>query len=491
MSLASEEIIATVEPLPAEETMENQKNCFSLLEELKKIKLNFIESYRDYQEKKRDSFIGNELNKMFYHRLIDLIGNIGQKAVIYGGFPRDIYIRQTAEQKYGEYISNECKKIADSEAMAHDMEQIAFLMFYSNDKVHPETFQKRNLFPRDLDMFILEEDYQTVIDNLKQEYQVNIEDCTASNYIDTEYKDLLLHYHITINLFGKIQPGFNSLLINLLKTSEQSVLQNAMRKFKIDCIIKKKYAEIKYKLPAKNEEEAIERDLFENQNKEKYANLYPPFNKPDFLCNQLVIVIDDKTEKKSLKRRNSHEFTFKINKVFMNFYEKSKKQSTNLTNRFMFELNTTKMVLNDAYNGIATALNDSIPVHRLMKMHSMKYKINFNELFDFYDTNYGNQKRKFLKASQQEEDICCICCICQGNFEEDIKNIIKPCKCNGYMHINCFVSYHKQFKSSSPNQSIIIVSCPLCREKRLHSDYDNFCKMMDGYYSGIGKSLFE
>jgi hypothetical protein len=175
--------------------------------------------------------------------------------IIFGGVPRDLITRNHATKEFGKYCHSvkQCSKAGNpckDETCTHF--RTVYKSGFNNPNCNPETFNDRNLEPNDFDVYITEENFQILLEELSKKGYTFIKTRKQSyaRFLKGEPSLYFVNYLISR---GDIQDEF----LVLLRMIFGFKIPN---KFSVDFVV--------------------------NKGTDK---LYPPFGNPDFECNQLII----------------------------------------------------------------------------------------------------------------------------------------------------------------------------------------------------------
>ena len=393
-----------------EQTQTNASTLEDIAFSISKAKLNQIKS---------------EINCMNWKNLNTLISELIElDCEIFGGAARDIFARDHwATKFYEEFL---LPRINDTQSNTTEQ--------YDEPTCHPESYEGRTLLPKDLDLFIKgEANFEKVKKYLINKYKViTIEKSEGASHHTPYFIEknpklaevLLYHHFILKNLNYSVETRRMIEILKHILPAEviDKIFPDII--IHIDIIVlKDNWKQFRYYL---NE-------------------MCPPFDNPDFRCNQISLVKD---KKENLTRN----YTLKVN---WNLTEKSdgrhfgslfKCVSAELSD-VQLKMDNLKIVIEDIINKRAIPVSKNISAHRIIKMQAKGYTIDLAQLL-------SNVHTKPLNADD-------LCSICLEDFS--VKKIaVKPCVCASVMHPECWA-----FLMKTEMETNYTFSCPSCR--KMHS----------------------
>jgi hypothetical protein len=453
--------------------------------------ISYEQLLREQKEKnEKEINLANKTCYLLYMSIAKQIINLLKNDVtIFGGFPRDIYRRQNASNEFYNYCEGLANELNKDKIDYKILPYTIFTKYYGNSTVNKETYENRIALPSDIDLFMKENDFKKLLDMLKLDYVVESTYVRVSHYISKEYTKYLEHYQLDLSLIKKNLEKYMKYYFEDSNITMFSHFTNV----KIDCIILKNVDKIISENPTENPNE-----IKDNYDEMILDELKPPFNKPDALCNQLLMVYDP---------YKFGSINFLINPFIIRFYMNKiiKPQNTFFTTGGNYDIQRQieEIILKEIINRKYTIVGDTIPNKRIMKMLIKKFDINFDLLLkhQLYSWNIYRHYtyNDFLEIKPHQDDVCCIC---MDGFETDKNDAFKPCKCSSYFHIKCFAEYHKRELDREYNDYSEIyhtesafyedenscVKCPGCREKFI-GNFHNFTKMMQSYYKSYDEFI--
>lgn len=386
------------------------------------------------------SQIISEINCSKWKNLNSLInGLIYLDCEIFGGAARDIVYRNYWTIKYYEYLKIQFPQ--------NFYDLVNSTTMYDNPSIHPESYKGRTLLPNDLDIFINDENkFKTVLEYLNRKYNIyyhkkpddddDIDNSNCPYFIETnpKLKNILKYYCISIEAFN-IPIEARRIIECLRMIIPNDIYQKLFEscKIKLDFIVltdgwqKKVTSDIQYEY-----------------------HLQPPFNTPDFRCNQISLVkISDITKYESRKyeiktnwdfiSQNDHDFSSSAALVSCLSIKMEKLQR---------DMDNLKIITDDIIEQRAIPVfpRTIIPHHRILKMELKGYNVDLSSIIPF-----------IYNDPLTDQDKCVIC------FNELIgqKHILKPscseCK-KSLFHAECWAKLIMAQNIDGPRYK-----CPTCR----------------------------
>lgn len=389
--------------------------------------------------------IKSDFNRANWNNLNELIIKlILLDCEIFGGAARDIVYRDY----YTNIFYKEYAKTMDNPRASAEE--------YDDPNLFPETYAGRTLLPTDLDIFIKgNANFEKVCKYLKETYKCNVynnqehAEPRAPYFIETnpELKKVLKYYHIVINgLVSTVQSRrlFGVLNNFLPETIKKQFVKGVV--MKLDVIVL-----------ADNWKE-VQLDNYDE------CDLNPPFNNPDFRCNQLSLVKQTEPTKwpyYTLKSNWSfipHVYEYNYDGIIACMSEEIKKIQREADN---LKIITDDIIAKRAIPVISTKL---VAPYRIVKMEKKGYTVDIVSMLP---------KQLIHKAPLQPDDKCIIC------FEEFTTGsiILKPCECSGLMHTVCWAQFVKMENTNHRYNN----RCPNCRHQQdiciRYSDHVSTCKL--------------
>jgi len=301
--------------------------------------------------------------------------------------------------------------------------KIDFKSNFNNPDCHPESkFRMETPFKgkSDIDMFILEEDLDIIMNFLNKQYKVIEISSHCSYFIDESMRSNLNFKKLKL---VPIMSETVSSSLNLLLGID--IKEYLFHHIFVDLIIKKKTA-IK--------------GLF----------LYPPFNCPDFKCNQFIMYWSH-IENREIISQNNIPVNPKLSII-------DKQISVH---------NTIETIKAQCINNIAE-LCDIIPnMHRVLKMLMKGYTIKIPL------SNIPGGKGHFKHKIPDDEKTNETCAICRSNFEEDTTILYTCTQCSLPYHIDCYIMFHINHVKTNKTHP----NCPKCRNI-INVDYCAYVNMV-------------
>lgn len=382
-----------------------------------------------------------EINCMFKRRehIFKLIKNLvcDYKCEIYGGAARD-YITY-------DYWKNKFEK---EYKLDYTLEE------YYDSTCHPESYNGRTLLPTDLDIFISSiSDYKHLMEYFTKFYKVNILCDDIEPYfmnLDEKIIELLICKKIALSYIN--MPDVDNFCKTLFDVIFGSQIPDQM-KIQIDNIWKLQIDII------------ILDDVKISKNIDKYFKfvpINPPFNNPDFICNQVSLIKDPDTYDNFIIISNVDVIP-KLEPISSTSLLEIRKYNLTCVQR---DYDNLQLIIDEIIQKKATPVhsNKLIGAHRIYKMESKGFIIDYDKIYSS------------LIVPQDEK-----CCICYENFEQN-KYGIKPCNCNMIVHIDCWSEYHIQkdlFKYCKSK-----ITCPACRsinDSCKKYDIFNGCELLETF----------
>ena len=277
--------------------------------------------------------------------------------------------------------------------------------FYNDPEFHPESFEGRTILPNDIDVYIRESDYKTLIEYLKSSYTIEFLEIKKQYFCNPKMME-----HVKL----VIVPLRTQLIGNI----------TIIYRLEFDFIILKKEYE---------------------KNISIYQKCMPPYNNGlDFRCNALCIrqgiygsvelgsiAVDCKTFRKC-------RFTSLIDNL------SSKKKYQEL------ETESVMQILKDNETKKAVLINPPLSIRsniisRAEKMVKKGYTLDFSILYE--------KMNEEKNTSIEEGEVCCLC------RDELTSRMIMPCMCQVKLHPQCFRDYISD--SIAHNR----LECLMCKRK--------------------------
>lgn len=369
--------------------------------------------------------IDASIKRMQWINLRDLMNNIIMHgAEIFGGAARDT-VRRThyAEQFYKLFSEKYGKPLSPKE--------------YNDPTLFPETYEGRTLLPADLDVFIEGQDkFDKLLEYLKKNYVIKF--YTKDDNVDTthplnsyfiernpELKDVLTYYQVFIK-----------------KINMSSALKQVLEIYEMLGI------DIRYKI---DDHTAIKLDIIvlnadwkkiKSSRRYSEANLHPPFDNPDFRCNQI-----------SLVRKPGEQYNGYMLSANMQFIEEDYIPPSLLHNidteiqKLEYKKANLQIIIDDIIANRAVIVDRTklIAAHRIVKMEAKGFTVDLKHILPFMHT-----------PSNGNSDICVIC---YENINNDTL-VMKPCSCAGLMHPICWAKFMEHINLEPATSHI----CPTCRK---------------------------
>lgn len=371
-------------------------------------------------------------------------------AIIYGGAVRSYIQRTQAAQNYYAY----CKQ-----------ERLDAKEQYCNREVHPESFENRNLFPADIDVFITEPDLEQFMKHGggDKDYHLIKKSPGAAKYFfesNSLFKKALTLEKYECNIIHFCNSVLGSIIFGKLKEGTSFDLYDY--KIKIDFVVLK----TDY-LPKHRRCTPIEECI-----------LYPPFGNPDFDVNLLSIKADGEDGEGNfvikplpiLKRLLATE----VDTREYSFLSKFKPLDDYLLTQSILEDIITGIrekrarpvfPILDEYKAVfGSGKTIAIDGHRLVKMLSKGFIIDkFNlilapglrESTIWASTDYDYDAAETSDIDEKEK-----CIICYDTFSAENRWFKCCIQCNGKMHQTCLSKYLRSIRDSVEG-----VDCPHCRTR--------------------------
>ena len=431
-----------------------------------------------------DSLVKKTIEKEMHRRLskakwIAITGLIRRlclyHGIIYGGAVRSYIQRSLASQGYYTF----CKE-----------NNIDADENYCNPEVHPESFENRNIFPADIDVFMSEKDLKRFMEQGggDKEYHLTKKSHSGANYFfesNELFKKALCLQKYECNIIHFCNSVLSTIIFGGMISFNSSDF-----KLRIDIVvIKDEYtSEHHRRIPIT-------------------ANiLYPPFGNPDFDVNLLCFKVDDEDSLGNfvikplpiLKRLLASNIDAREDKLLIPFKP--------FDDYFL-----TKSILEDIITGIRTkrarpvypileeyrtvfGREKSIAIdgHRIIKMLERGFSFDpFNLILEpalrnsiiWAPADYQYDDESTPDSDREK------CIICYDTFSATNRWFKCCTQCNGKMHQTCITKYLKSIHYSAEG-----VDCPHCRT---HISRDNCpCKFISFFnaidyvissFSHIGK----
>lgn len=388
------------------------------------------------------------MNHQKWIKLLELFKNICfNNGIIYGGCVRDYIIRTETTKKY---FNNMLKKnnIKYDEAKKYQN--------FNNPDIDKETYEDRNLFPNDIDIFCLENQVNKIINCIERIFVLK-EITSASLRYNELFKDKLvkasiIHRRFYLMNFDKFKSIGMNIIKYLLKSMANIIINDT--KIYVDLLILRK--------------EFCEQELIG-------LEMYPPFGKPEFLCNMLCMKLKDNFENSYINRIPDNII---IEPLYINYIRMFINNEDNYTPIFNPLHNISrdqyilKEIINDVITKRARPVGGNIALYRCTKIISKGFKIDVQFLMSKIIYHHV-EKRSDTEQIIYEHDKPCIykkndelnkdliCPICQDDFHNDSIIVNWGCTCNIGYHRKCLLLFISA-EINKPNFDGN-TSCPNCR----------------------------
>jgi len=390
--------------------------------------LNVVET--DIESKMQSMFTKN-INYVNWKNYLKVYKFICENnGIIFGGATRDYVKRSIATKKFALF----CKD-----------NNLNFKEHYMNAVTDPATYNDRTLLPTDIDVYIHEQDFNTLRENIVNSYMHYEKKNCNQSYLFTSnivLKEAINHFVYEIDFLGK--HG------NIFFKNIFGIIAEPFR-IKIDYIVLK--------------------DGFEKHPERCMGGyLFPPFGNPDFDVNQLY-----------MQYTMLDGFSIKVTNTLIKSMIYS--DISNAVDRGEVIQNIKSQIFKNIENNVAvpimpilTEFDEVLPkskpcvnLGRLRKMVEKGYEVCNIDTITYVKT-YTKAPKDF---EYNEEDKCIICF--------DIFSKEKPwyqmgCSCNVKMHFSCMSKYVRN-PTMSENR---LMTCPHCRTYFLqcHCHMFNFIKSL-------------
>lgn len=276
---------------------------------------------------------------------------------------------------------------------------------FNNRRCHPESILRMSTpFQNngDIDMYIQEADLEKLMNYFNSEYNITEQSAVCSYFIPEETRVKLIFKRL------------------ILKQKISETVSSSLNIF--GCAIKHALFPHIY----------IDLIIIKNNSHER-----PPFNTPDFICNQLFMYWSS-VEKRIIISVNNIQIPSRLS-----FIDNQKTVS-----------DTLEVIKQQCINNIAELYPEVIPpLHRVLKMLLKGYTIKIPK--ETIPGGSGNHKFAIPEDKKTEHK----CLICYDEFKQDT-TITYPCnKCSTAYHINCYVAFHIDTLTTHNKQP----NCPCCK----------------------------
>jgi hypothetical protein len=371
--------------------------------------------------------------------------------VIYGGAVRTYIQRVSAAKKYYAFCQ-------DNHVDADDN--------YCNKNIHPQSYEDRNIFPADIDVFINESKFTSFMSDIGKDYNLKKKNTGGAKYFfesNELFKKTLKLEKYRGNFINFSDSVLSDIILRSSRTNSVKVECNL--DIKIDfVIIKDEYS--KYR--------------------DELSILYPPFGNPDFDVNLLCFRTDmsdaegDLTIKplpilkKLLVQRWYSSDTYYLKFKPLEEYTITKTIMDDIiTNIIEKRARPVFPDLEDYYRVFGKDKMVAIDHHRTEKILSRGYKIDKWNLIisKMLESKiiWAPSDYNYETGSDLEDQDKCV--ICYDTFSKD-NRWFKCCKqCTCKMHQTCMSRYLKSIRLSHEG-----VDCPNCRT--LITNVDCPCKFI-------------
>ena len=339
--------------------------------------------------------------------------------LIFGGATRDYVKRSIAAKKFAAF----CKA-----------NKIDFKKHYMNSETDPNTFRDRTLLPNDIDVYIHENDFNTLCKDIIIHYMhYELKGCNPS-YLFTNnevLKKSLNHYVYEIDFLGKHGSMF-------LKTVFDIDGFEPFR-IKIDYIV-------------------LKNDFVEHRESVLGGYMFPPFGNPDFDVNQLY-----------MQYTTIGGFSIKINPSMLqsmidehifNAFDRddvTQKLKAKIFKNIENNVAVPIMPRLSQFHKVLPITKPRVNLGRLSKMVDKDYKVTVNDTLT-YDKTYTKAPEDYV---YNEEDKCIICF---DAFSAEKPWFQMGCECNVKMHLLCMSKYVRNPSMNASRE----MTCPHCRTHFRH-----------------------
>jgi hypothetical protein len=361
------------------------------------------------------------------------------KGIIYGGAVRSYIQRVSAAQEYYAHCEQEG---IDAEAN------------YCCKDVHLESYENRNLFPNDIDVFICESDMDNFMMQTNGDYHFKKKMSGGAKYFfesNDLFKRALTLQKYETNFIHFCNSVLNSIVLG--DSSEEGTnLDIYNLKIKIDFVI------IKDDISSKNLHRTIMQEKI----------LYPPFGNPDFDVNLLCFKADGE--------ECGSDFIIKPLPILKRLFAKTDNSwvgKSVMAFKPLDDYLLTKSIIEDIVTGIREkrarpvfpildeyqavfGIDKTIVIdsHRIIKILFNGFSIDkFNLILEptlwnsiiWASTDY-NYDVQSIDNDEQEK-----CLICYDIFSANNRWFKCCIQCNGKMHQSCLSRYLNSISDSCPN----------------------------------------
>ena len=367
--------------------------------------------------------IESDVNCSYWKNFIDFIYKlISIDCEIFGGAARDLTLREYWTAKFYDFLKDG----------QHSNE------IYDDPSVHPESYEGRRLLPTDLDIFIKgKANFEKVMKYLEDNYKIRkirfAEDSLPhSPYFLETNKELkkVLEYH-RFEIRGMKIP------------TEVSRMFACIREFLPEELSSKIWNGITIQLDIivlKDNWKELGTDFYDE------SRVSPPFDNPDFRCNQLSLV----------KCKDSTGYELKANMQFIPLIDEREIGTIMRINRKALEFkqlqreaDNLQIIIDDiiAKRAIPVArIGKMIAPHRILKMEKKGYTVDLSSILPHINT-----------IPLQAEDLCSICL----EKVDGALNVMKPCECSTLLHAECWAQLMRTHNDRGDYQH----TCAGCRRE--------------------------
>jgi hypothetical protein len=352
---------------------------------------------------------------------------------IFGGAARDfVYRDHCANIFYAKFLQTYNRKATSED--------------YDNPNLFPETYAGRTLLPPDLDVFVKGEvNFDKVRKYLIETFECRIYDHEKK----PDIKDPDNPYFIDSNPdLKKVLKYYSIPLSNLWRSEQLKEKIKVLREFFPGIIV-----DLFNKAPIMKLDIIVLVDNWkkiniDNHNYEDESRFCPPFNNPDFRCNQLSLVKSDNFENTYVLRANCNFKPISLRKY--------KNGLLGYINNEIIEqeskTESLKIIIDDiiAQRAVSVLSKRLVDSHRIAKMEKKGYTVNIAPILP---------KSLVYKTPLKDDDKCPIC------FEalDNSTATIKPCECAGLMHAKCWAQ--NIYMNETINSNHYHYNCPCCRNQ--------------------------
>ena len=395
------------------------------------------------------NMMAGRINHAIWLALRDIINCICKcDGIIFGGAIRDYVKRSLAAKEFFDFCESKDKRTAEQ-----------LKKQYNKPTCHPETYQARTLLPKDLDVFITEDNLAKLEPILTEKFNMKY---------NKDGKDEICYFFRACKLFEEALQ-YKRGYVKFIKSSNdklQKVLlgqsYDAM-KFKIDFVI--------LRTSHVNHEEAFDGGL-----------LYPTFGNPDVNVNLLAAYYSHHNDTIKIKVLKPLHKPLEFGGILLDPVDSITRDHEILQNVFSdIKHNRAVPVFPDMHNMrkiYGVDVRPAVSMYRLHKMLIKGYRIDSKSMM----LHYPGITRATTDSVFPDDDECIIC---RDTFSHENPWYRFGCDCKVKMHLDCYIKYLHNPTLNYDSRSQCKISCPHCR-RCITNKYSRYCHCyLMNYYASI------